>query len=294
VAGPAFMKQARPDRLSREDQLPDFLASRVGVTTLKVMFAAAQLYVEGMFYTTLTVEGADVQAGRGNATRKRVGDKVYIRGTEAAHFGIGTIKRQGEAFSVSAARQAVIWQKTSGYPASDPRASFDANGELAGIGLECDASTFLEPGFMNQSDGLLERSKQTLLLAFTPRVLPNDLDALERTIRTLAVQTAVQLLSDHASVITPIENRLAVLGSNTGESEYLQDPTDTANFLFGGRERTYLERLLDLHRSPSSDLHKAVDEIIRAIPGASRSLAELADEGRQERVGAPTFVPTPT
>jgi hypothetical protein len=259
------------------------------------MFAAAQLHVEGHWHAPLVVEGAEVQRGRGNATRRSDGSKVLIAGTEAAHFGYGTVKRQGSALSVSAARQAVIWQRTSGYAEGDPRGSFGANGALAGIGLEADASTFLEPGFMNQSDGLLERQKQSMLNLITPRIVLATPEQLECYLLSNGMQVAERLLGDKEAVISPLEDRLGTLARNPGEGRFVLDPTDAdaRNKLFGGSEQGYLEVVRDLHRNPQGGLARMIEEFIKTLPALSHSFAELADEARAERVESPTFEPTP-
>src|SRR4051812_11078628 len=165
VAGPEFTNPNFMIRFSREDELPGFMARRIDVTVAKIMFAVAQLYAEGGDrYAPLTIEGAQLQHGQGNSVRRVIEGKTYLAGTEAAHFGIGTVTRMGEALSVQAARQVLVWRATSGLPEDDPRAQFGANGLLAAYGLAHDAATYLAPAFINRSEGVLETIKQALMI----------------------------------------------------------------------------------------------------------------------------------
>jgi hypothetical protein len=275
-------------RFAREAQLPEFMARRISVTVSKFMFAVAQVYTEGQWHAPLTVEGAKVQHGTGNSTRITGPAGVsYLSGTEAAHLGIGTVTRQGEALSVQAARQVQIWRATSGLPATDPRSAFPANGLLAGYGLAHDASTSLAPAFVNQAEGKQEAIKQPMMTGLLPMFIPSGPGALERALNAVGVRVAEFLAGDPAAVLQPLNNRLDLLArGGAGVREFLQHPSDVDNLLFGGSEWSLLEAMRDAIRTADSSFHENMDRIINDVPIKAHDLAEDAEAAREERSAA--------
>ncbi len=64
----------------------------------EVYVRGAQLYAEGGRSVPITVEGAKLQHGTGHSYSSKGADgRSYYFGIEAAHFGIGTVTRCGEA-----------------------------------------------------------------------------------------------------------------------------------------------------------------------------------------------------
>jgi hypothetical protein len=283
VAGSGFTNPNFTLRLGRENELPFFMGRRIDVTVSKLMYAAAQLFAEGRSYAPLAIEGAKVQHGRGNSAWRRIGGKSYLTGTDAAHYGIGTVTRMGEALSVQAARHILVWKATPNLPEDDPRAEFPASGLLAGYGLAHDASTYLAPAFINQAEGALEDAKHPLLVPFLPLVIPRSPEELERTLVATGVRLAEFLAEDPEAVIRPLNDRLSVLRQNIGANEYLQDPADVDNALFGGAERNLLEAMRGAIQDPGSEFHDRVESVVKDVPLRAQELTELAVMSREER-----------
>ena len=212
---------------------------------------------------------------------------MYLSGTEAAHFGIGTVTRMGEALSVQAARQVQIWRGTSGLPPGDPRAEFAAGGSLAGYGLAHDASTYLAPAFVNQAEGKQEAIKQPFMTGLLPLFVPASPGSLELSLNAVGTRVAEFLAEDPAAVIRPLNDRLDQLSRGSARvKEYVQHPSDTENLLFGGSERNLLESMRDAIQGNGSSFHEQVGKVVNNIPILAQDLARSAEAARGERSAA--------
>jgi hypothetical protein len=284
VAGPAFTNPGHLFRLSRESDLSGFLAQRIDVTVAKFQYAMAQCFARGEINPLLIVEGARAQHGQGHSSVRTDGGKSYLSGTEAAHFGIGTITMQGDALSIRAAGDLVRLAGEAGIRRRDIPSSFESSGQLIAYGLALDAWTYYAPAMVNRVEGLLEVAKQRCLLGVLPAWIPRDPVQLEQAMNFTAVRIA-ELMVGHRASVSPILARLDELRNNLSAREFLQDPhdPDPGNKIFSGKESKLLEAEKAALDGSSSPLHSEVDRVIRRIPERSNELVEKAVEAQQEQ-----------
>jgi hypothetical protein len=288
VAGPGFSNPNFSFKLATEDQLPEFMALRIATTSKKFMFAGAQEYAEGGRSVPITVEGAKLQHGTGHSySSKGTDGRTYYFGIEAAHFGIGTVTRCGEALSSSASFQVHVWRTTSGFAANDSDA-FAANGRLAGFGLAHDASTYYAPAFINQSEGKLEKKLQPEMTRLLPSHILDGASRLELALSATGQQVVQFFAGSKAAVLLRVLNeRLDDITRAGGKAnELLQSPSDVANFLFKGSERNLLEHMRDAILGVDGRFLSRVDQIVKDIPVTAHELAEIAEAARDERKAA--------
>jgi hypothetical protein len=283
LAGPTFSGSSFSLKLMKEDQLSDFMSRRIRVTVSKVLFAAAQTYAEGRMWAPLTVEGATLQDGTGHSSSVEGADgRSYHRGIEAAHFGIGTVIRGGEALSEHAARLVLIERAAAGVKPNDIR-RFTASGRIAAFGLAHDASTYTAPRFLNRAEGLVETAVHPDLTLLLPLIVPQGPEALEQAMNTLAARVVEFCAGE--GMLVPINGRLnELVRPGTRAKEHLQDPADDVeNRPFGGSEKNLLEAERDLLRGRTGNLGGLVEGILRDVPIYASDLTGLAVEARQER-----------
>jgi hypothetical protein len=295
-------------QLRHEGQLPAVMSERVDVTVSKVMNAVAQCYVEGFDFPllcaeagrglvpsqvlsagraefpSLYVEGARVQHGTGTSSREELGGKTYLLGTEAAHYGIGTLTLQGEAVSIQGGRQLFRLANRLGLSRKDIPEVFEASGLLVSRGLVCDGATFEAPAFFNQVEGLLEREQQMYLRSLVPTAIPKDAGGLEHLLGVLGDLVVHALTADRA-VVRPIEDRLLALQRGQADG-YRQHPDDVENQLFGGDESELLEEKKAEYQDADSRFYDLIEQIRQAIPRKAREEAELAEASKEERAAA--------
>lgn len=284
VAGSAFTNPGHSLRLARESDLAGFLAQRIEVTVAKFQYAMAQSFVLGEQHPLLIVEGARLQHGQGHSSQRADGNRTLLRGTEAAHYGIGTITQQGDALSVKAARDLLALAGRAQVAGRDIPATFEASGQLISYGLAHDASTYVAPAMVNRVEGMLEGTKQRYLLGVLPSWIPSDPAALEGSMNATGVRVANLLIGQRASV-APILARLDQLRNSPSARELWQDPQDPdpGNKLFGNQESQLLEAELAAFQDSSSPLLAMVDRIIRRIPERTDGLIEVAVEAAKEQ-----------
>jgi hypothetical protein len=283
LLGPnAFDASQAAFRLAHEEQFGWFMSQRIDVTVAKFMHAIAQCYAAGAQEPRLFVEGARLQQGAGHSAWLRVGDKAYLRGTQAAHFGIGTLTRQGTAVSALGLRQLHAAAQASGVGATEIHEAFPASSQLVAYGLGHDAVTYFAPAFVNQTEGLLERSKQLYLRGLLPGDIPNTLQRLQSLLTLVGERVVYFLTENEKVVIRPIDERLLQL-SHHGYSEYRQYPGDIENLMFGGQEQRLLEALKSEAQDAGSEFRRAIESVARWINSRAADLAQLAEQSREER-----------
>jgi hypothetical protein len=283
ITGGRFASPNHLFRFSRESDLCDFLSRRIDITASKFMFAAAACYAEGMLNPRLFVEGAQVQHGRGHSGWRRHEGKTYLVGTEAAHFGVGTITRQGEAVSVSGARGLLALATREGIPKRGIPTSFEASSDLISYGLAQDASTYYAPAYINRAEGLLEVSLQHFLLGVLPVTIPDGGERLEGLLNATG-NRVLEALTKHKVAIRPMQDRLSSLEHHTGASEFVQDPSDVPNLIFGGGERPFLRAKIAAYQN--AEFQGLIERVANRIFDRARELTELADRSRTERAAA--------
>ena len=243
----------------------------------------AQCFALGEHYPLLVVEGARLQHGQGHSGWERTPGGLTFVGTEAAHFGIGTITQQGQALSWKTARDLDLRANSAGIAHPDIPTNFEASGQLISYGQVQDAWTYYAPAMVNRVEGRLEVPKQRFLRGVLPPWIPQDPSTLERVMNATGVRVAELMISNRAA-ITPILERLNQLRNNPAR-EFWQDPSDPdpGNILFGCRESKLLEAEKEAFGQSTSPLHGKVDRIIRRVPERTRELVEMAEESLQEQ-----------
>ncbi|WP_165248182.1 hypothetical protein [Paludisphaera soli] len=282
VAGPAFNNPNFLFRLAREDALAYFLGRRAGETIAKFQYALAQAFVLGERQPLLSVEGALLQHGKGHSSARMEDGKRYLSGTEAAHFGVGTITQRGEAYSVRSTRRMLLAARSAGVAGGDFPTRIGAGADLATMGLVHDAATYYAPAMINRAEGLLEGPKQSLLRGALPVVVAADPSGLESQIITISFQ-ALEVLTGGAGGIGPIQERLRAIRGGFGK-EIFQDPRDPdpGNRLFGLREATFLEATLAAYQDPGGAFARELEGVARRIPEQAHDMAQLAVQAREE------------
>jgi hypothetical protein len=268
-----------------EGQLPRFTARRVDVTAAKFMYTIAILYAAGVRNPLLVVEGAKLQTGTGNSARVGRGGVSYLTGHEAAHFGIGTFTLQGQAVSEWAQERIRGLAASRRIGPADIPTKFEANGYLTVHALVHDADTYVAPAFFNRTEGLQEVARQHCMLGLLPVVIPETAERLEAILSAAGERVVTLLAASHRAVVKPIEARLRDLTTGTAK-EFLQDPHDTANRVFNGRERDALTAMLDMvqgHGPAGAEYQGEIRAVRSRIFDRARDLAELAEAAREEQ-----------
>jgi hypothetical protein len=282
VAGTAFSNPNFLFRLAREGDLAYFMGRRTGETIAKFQYALAQAFVMGERQPLWSVEGALLQHGKGHSSSRMEDGKRYLSGTEAAHFGVGTITQRGEAYSVRSTRRMLQAARSAGVAGGDFASRIGAGSDLATLGLVHDAATYYAPAMINRAEGLLEGPKQELLRGVLPVAVAASPFELEAQIITASFQ-ALEILTGGAGAIGPIQERLRALQGGFGK-EFLQDPRDpdSGNRLFGLRERTFLEAMLAAHQDAGGAFARELEGVARRIPEQAHDAAGLAEQAREE------------
>lgn len=285
LAGPASCSQDFAFRFSQESQLASYMTRRIDATVAKFMYAVAESYVRGLTAPILTVGGALVQHGGGNSSRRPFNGESHLVGTEAAHFGIGTITLHSDAISIAGLNRVRDLAQTRAIPLGNVHSQLPANGQLVAFGLVNDAATFLAPAFFNQTEGVQERTKQHLMRGLMGIPVPHTPEQLEGLL-TMTGERVVHFLVEQRKVaIDPIDERLAAIQRGTTVKEYKQHPEDFGNLVFSGLEHTALEAMRAQAGDAHSELLAGVGQVDRAIPQRAQWLAGLAEEAKEEVAG---------
>jgi hypothetical protein len=285
MTGPTFTRPSFSLRFVREGDMSRFMGLRVWTTVSKFQFAASQLYAEGPHSIPARVRGAHLQDLHGGSDFVRGPDgKVYYTGIEAAHYGMGTITRCGEALSESAARQVRLWRSQHGAAENDAD-SFARNGQLAGYGLAHDTSTYYAPTFINRSEGKLETALQPELSKLLPQLPAVNAGSLELMLNKVAWDVIDLCAGSKSTLVRIIDNRLAGLARGDLK-ELLQSSSDPDNYLFKGSERNFLEEMRDDLKNGDSRLQKELSSVVKQTRQAASDLTEVAEGAKAERAEA--------
>jgi hypothetical protein len=285
MTGPTFTRPSFSLRFVREGDLSRFMGLRVWTTVSKFQFAASQLYAEGPHGIPASVRGAHLQDLQGSSSFSKGPDgKVYYTGIEAAHFGMGTVTRCGEALSESAARQVRLWRTQHGAAENDPEA-FAMSGLLAGYGLAHDTSTYFAPTFINRSEGKLETALQPELSKLLPKLPAVNAGALELMLNKVG-QDVIDLCAGNGSTLVRIIDRRLDGLAKGSLKEVLQSPSDPDNCPFKGKERNFLEQMRDGLKTGDNRFVEEISAVARQTPHTASGLTEMAEGARQERAEA--------
>jgi hypothetical protein len=271
LIGADFYRPNFAFKIADEAQLPDYLSTRVDYTVKKVMHAVAQCYAEGVNHPRFLVEGARLQYGRGRSRRQDRDGKSYLWGTQAGHFGIGTVTRQGQAVSKEGLQLLRRIAKERGASLEDIATELRSMSELVSRGMVLDGDTCIQSACLNQGDGQVEPFEQKALRTIMPNYIPSRIEQ----VQTLMIETGARVID-----IVPlaakkgIRDFLAEVLRNPAV-EILQDPHDVHNLQFKGIGSNYLE-------AQTSCLDSCVNKPAQAIPTYAEGLAELAEAARGE------------
>lgn len=283
LIGREFSNPNHAFRLARESDLPEFLARRIEVTVAKFQYALAQCFALGDTNPLLIVEGARLQHGQGHSSVRADGNRTLYSGTEAAHYGIGTITRQGDALSIHSAQRLLDRAAEQQVARREIAATHEASGRLIAFGMVQDASTYVAPAMINRVEGMLEAEKQRYLLGALWPFVPTDPARLLLVMNASATRVA-ELLMGQSAVLRPIEQRLTEIRHNPTARELWQDPgdPDSGNRIFGNRESEFLEATREQVGGSNSALQEKAEAIVRRIPERSEELLNLAIASQEE------------
>lgn len=278
LAGPGAAGQDFMLRFSREADLATYMSRRVDATVAKFMFAVAECFVRGIPAPLLTVGGAKLQHGSGNSFYQ---DR-QLWGTQAAHFGIGTVTLHSDAVSQAALNRVRELAGQLAIPLNEIYSQLPANGQLVTFGLVNDAATFLAPAFTNQSEGKLEVGKQEKMRGLLGIPIPKSPEQLESLLILTGERVFDFLVHKRKVAVDPIDDRLAAIASGANK-EFRQHPGDVDNQMFGGRERTFLEAMRSQAAEATSEFQATVESTVeRNIALRAKSLASGAAASQEE------------
>jgi hypothetical protein len=281
LAGPGAGSQDFMLRFSRESDLATFMSRRVDATVAKFMHAVAECFVRGNPAPLLTVGGAKLQHGSGNSSY----DSGQLRGTQAAHFGIGTLSLQNDAVSQAGLNRVRELAAQRGIPLNEIFSQLPANGQLVTFGLVNDAATFLAPAFTNQSEGKIEVVKQEMMRGLLGISIPRAPEQLEPLLISTGERVVDFLVNKQKVAVAPIDARLAAIQTGANK-EFRQHAADTDNLMFGGREQRFLEATRSQAADQNSEFWSLVLSMVaRNIAPRAHMLASDADESKKESAG---------
>ncbi|QEG00528.1 hypothetical protein Mal15_45980 [Stieleria maiorica] len=265
---------------ANERDLARFHQMRVEMTISKFMAAVAMAYAFDTEHPRLVVGGASDQYLTGNSTTVQKNGKTYLRGTQAAHFAIGTLWRgsQSIAREAEAKIKAALEKDGSSARASD---LMPASSSLVRLMLAYDAATYSAPAFINQSDGKLEVIKQHFMLGLMPSSVATSPTDLNRELTVLGNRMTEFFLKRKIN-LDPIEKRLAAIANGSAKG-FFQDPNDLAhNLPYQGEEPVYLGVNRDKLSDTNSDLVAGIVSVGSDVRRSSEQFTEIAVATREE------------
>jgi hypothetical protein len=262
------------NRFSVEQQLPEHIAARILATTRKRIAVIAMLHALEEKGHGLQVHGALLQDRRGSSSVQRINGKAHLSGTQAAHISIGTWSLCGSEVSEVPLRELQAGP-----------ASLDMKGNLRRLTAYLraqSAMTELVPAFMNLGSSLIEVNAIHYMKGLLPVVVSADENSLSRQLDHEGHRMLDTLVNKRITLVRPIEERLQLIRAGRGE-EYLQNPADTGNLPFEGRESVFLQSLLEEMRNPQGKFSAAIETFARDLPRLAEEFAEIAASAQEER-----------
>lgn len=270
----------RPDFVSlfnRESMLASHLAKRLNATVNKRTLLFSILYAENRRDSPVYIGGALSQDFKGSSSYQTIQNKTYLSGTQAGHIAIGTysvnnkqIGQQGLGFL----------QQKSGH--EQVRVLYPNFSGLVAFALALDSSTELVPAYVNQSMGKIETQTIHYMKGLTTLYIPDTQNALVMQLVAESERMIDFFLNKKPTFIKPIEQRLLEIKRGNA-LEYRQNPGDTANLMFEGKESQFLEAVLALLTNPASEFYRELDGLVlKNIAINAESFAEDAELAKQE------------
>ena len=268
-------------RFSSEEQLPDHFAARILATTRKRMAVVAMLYALDEDGHGLRVNGASLRDFGGSSSVQRIDGKPHQSGTHAAHICIGEWSIRGKDVSEAPLRElqadlGSLYQKDN---LRRLTAYLRAHGAM---------SEFV-PAFMNLSSGLIETNAIHYMKGLLPVLVSADENSLSRQLDLEGQRMLDTLVNKRVTLVRPIEERLMLIEAGRAQ-EHLQNPADTDNLPFEGRESVFLESLRGEIKDPQGKFAAMIESFSRDLPHLAEEFAEIAAAAREERKGS---VPEP-
>ena len=266
-----------------ERKLADFTKRRVRTTISKFMASIAVAYAFRSETPRLVVGGARDQYLTGNSGHVMIDGRSHLRGTQAAHFAIGTLWRGSDSIAREAYNSMTRTMKEKG-EGNNSRLhdALPASSKLVKLLLAYDASTYQAPAFINQSDGVLEVVKQHFMLGLMPTSIPSDQKGLQLDLRVMGNRLIWFFLNRRINV-APIDKRLRDFKSGAAKA-YLQDPGDLESLLlYGGDEEVYLGESRDKLSNSNSDVTTEITSLGCDTHHSAEEFSQLAEAAREEQ-----------
>jgi len=261
-------------RFTSEQQLPDHIAARFLATTHKRIAVVAMLHALEENGHSLQVHGALLQDRRGSSTVQRINGKAHLSGTQAAHISIGTWSIRGDEVSEVPLRElqanlASLRKK-------------EKLRQLTGYLRAQSAVTELVPAFMNLASGLIEVNAIHYMKGLLPVLVSADENSLCRQLDYEGHRMLDTLVNKQVTLIRPIQERLQLIKAGRAQ-EYLQNPADTDNLAFEGRESILLESFLGELENPQGKVAATIEAFARDLPRVAQEFAAIAAAAKEER-----------
>jgi hypothetical protein len=161
-------------RYTRADQLADYLAKRLGVSTMLARYTLYYRFVWEPGPASVYVGGAAVQVGTGTSGHPARGPDggVVYNGLDASHVRLGTYTVNGDSVSLLWPKRIFDLAARRGVPRQRIPETFPANVSMASVAMMYDAVTDYTDALLNRVFGKIEdyshRAMRTLIPASTP------------------------------------------------------------------------------------------------------------------------------
>lgn len=161
-------------RYTRADQLAEYLAKRLGVSTMLARYTLYYRFVWEPGPASVYVGGAAVQVGTGTSghpTRGADGGVIY-NGLDASHVRLGTYTVNGDSVSLLWPKRILDLAAQRGVPRKRIPETFPANVSMASVAMMYDGVTDYTDALLNRVFGKIEdyshRAMRTLIPGSTP------------------------------------------------------------------------------------------------------------------------------
>lgn len=161
-------------RYTRADQLAEYLAKRLGVSTMLARYTLYYRFVWEPGPASVYVGGAAVQVGTGTSghpTRGADGGVIY-NGLDASHVRLGTYTVNGDSVSLLWPKRIFDLAAQRGVPRKRIPETFPANVSMASVAMMYDGVTDYTDALLNRVFGKIEdyshRAMRTLIPGSTP------------------------------------------------------------------------------------------------------------------------------
>lgn len=267
--------QDSPDHVlcyTEPERIGEHLAQRQVVTLMQAAVSHVVLHVIDREPSRMRVQGARVQDRHGRSFSQMIGGVRYFTGREQGHRGMGTRTLDAEALSARFLRWILkVREDPDDMPASKKLANYF-------VGL--DAGTESVPAFFNRSFGTaIEGGVIQALGEVVPLATPGG-GVTARSVN-FEVHRAYEVLSKPETMVKPVAKRLLDIKHGRAKP-FLQNPADTANLVFEGREPLLLEATYEEIQSVDGQFSQFMSAFMRDLPERMENLVQIAAAAREE------------